>query len=165
MNKNPFTTIKDCPLELLKAPSIKIQETGFKKVFFMNTASRCGFAKQEEVLCTQAHEYPEILFILQPSNQFLKQEPLTQEELCTIKQNQSNLFYLKKAHVKGEKASKLYKNLHNSFSKQLLLPLIPWNFTKIFIDFESCAWKRYLPYHSVAFTLHSIQKTTPPSKT
>jgi glutathione peroxidase len=161
MDTNLFTTIQDSSLELLNATSIKIQKTGFKKVLFMNTASRCGFAKQEEKLCTQACQYPDILFILQPSNQFLKQEPLTQEELCTIKHNQPNLFYLKKAPVKGNKASEVYKNLYKLLSKQLLLPLIPWNFTKIYIDFESGVWKRYLPYHSVPFTLRSIQKITP----
>lgn len=153
-----FEAIKNCPFEMLNGQTSTLKDFDHKQVLFMNVASRCGFRKQEEALLREIQTYPDILFVLQPSTQFLRQEPMRHQELCQIKRNQDNLIYLKKADVKGKEASLIYKELDIALSKDLTLPLVLWNFTKVYINLEKGRWKRFFSFHSIPYVLRSIKE-------
>lgn len=104
-------------------------------VLIVNTASKCGFTKQYEGL-EQLHQrfYEDGLRVLAfPSNDFLGQEPGTDEQIkqfCTTKYQVSfDLF--SKINVKGKKQHPLFKYLT---SREGFKGKITWNFNKFLID-------------------------------
>ncbi len=106
-----------------------------KTVLVVNTASKCGYTSQYEGLEALYTKYEKQNFVILgfPSNQFLGQEPGTNEEIqkfCKLKYG-VNFPVFAKIDVKGDSAIPLYKWLtsqKNSNGK------ISWNFNKFLIN-------------------------------
>ena len=128
--------------------TVKMSEYKGYVVLVVNTATKCGLAHQFELLESIYNDYKANNFIVLgfPSNQFLHQEPGTNEQVeTTCKTNFGVTFPLfEKIHVNGENAHPLFKYLkdekHGMFGRKL-----KWNFTKFLIDREGNVVKRFAP--------------------
>jgi len=109
-----------------------------KKVLVVNTASRCGhtpqYAQLEELY--QAYGGEKFVIIGFPANNFLRQEPGTNEEIkafCTT--NYGVTFpMMSKISVKGKDMDPIYKWLTSKKENGNLDAPVKWNFQKFMID-------------------------------
>lgn len=126
MNVHAFTAKsidgKETPLENFKG----------KTLLIVNTASRCGFTPQYKGLEELYQKYKDKGFVVLgfPSNNFLGQEPGTNEEIkkfCDLKY-QVTFPMFEKIDVKGENAHALYRYLTKQKGE------VTWNFNKFLVD-------------------------------
>ena len=109
-----------------------------KKILVVNTASKCGFTPQYEDLETLYKKYGGDKFVILgfPSNDFLKQEPGSNEEIksfCTL--NYGVTFpMMAKISVKGKEMNEVYKWLTQKSENGALDSKVKWNFQKYMID-------------------------------
>lgn len=119
---------KEFPLSQLKG----------KKVMVVNTASQCGLTKQYKTLEEVYKTYGGDKFIIIgfPANNFLKQEPGTNDEIkefCT--KNYGVTFpMMSKISVKGDDMHPLYKWLTTKSLNGVMDSEVGWNFQKYLID-------------------------------
>ncbi|MBL6962785.1 MAG: glutathione peroxidase [Bacteroidetes bacterium] len=131
-----------------QAQVIPLSEFKGKVLLIVNTATKCGLSPQFEGLEKLHQTYKEmgLVVIGFPSNQFLNQEPETNEtieEACKI--NFGVSFQLsEKINVNGTYANPLFKDLKKEFGG-LLSRRIKWNFTKFLINRDGKPVKRYAP--------------------
>lgn len=117
-----------------------------KAVLIVNTASRCGFTPQYEALEAMAERYRargfEVLAF--PANNFMGQEPGTNEEIKTFcaTRYKTSFPLFAKVSVKGKDIAPLYQWLTTSspFPGD-----IPWNFTKFLVAPDGRVVARFGP--------------------
>lgn len=111
-----------------------------KKVLVVNTASKCGYTPQYEGLEALFEKYggDDFVIIGFPANNFMKQEPGTNEEIrefCT--KNYGVTFpMMAKISVKGDDVHPLYKWLTTKDMNGVMDSKVKWNFQKYLIDEE-----------------------------
>ncbi|HEY4553697.1 MAG TPA: glutathione peroxidase [Bacillaceae bacterium] len=119
-----------------------------KVLLIVNTASKCGFTPQYKGLQELYEKYQNEGFVILgfPSNQFMNQEPGTEEEIqsfCEL--NYGVTFPLfAKVDVKGKNAHPLFNYLTGEI-KGFLTGGIKWNFTKFLVDQNGKVVNRYAP--------------------
>ena len=114
-----------------------------KPLLIVNTASKCGFAPQFDGLEELYEKYKEQGFVVLgfPSNQFMNQEPLSNEEMeshCQLNYGVSFPLH-EKIKVNGEEAIPLYRYLVEQTGNKK----IKWNFTKFLIGKNGEIIERY----------------------
>jgi len=119
---------KDFPLSQLKG----------KKVLVVNTASKCGYTPQYEDLEKLFETYggDQFTIIGFPANNFLSQEPGTNEEIkqfCSSKYGVS-FPMMSKISVKGSDIAPLYNWLTSKQENGVMDAPVKWNFQKFMID-------------------------------
>ncbi|MFT7114708.1 MAG: glutathione peroxidase, partial [Candidatus Azotimanducaceae bacterium] len=119
-----------------------------KSVLIVNTATKCGLAPQFEGLEELHQKYKDngLVVLGFPSNQFLNQEPETNETVeATCQLNHGVTFQLtEKIAVNGKNEHPIFTFL-KSKKGGFLGKKIKWNFTKFLIDKEGNVVKRYAP--------------------
>lgn len=114
----------------------------------VNTATKCGFASQFDDLESlhQTYQSDGLRVLGFPSNQFMNQEPTSDDEMESVcKLNFGVTFPLfAKTNVKGKDANPLFKHL-KSEKKGTIGEEIKWNFTKFLVDRNGHVVKRYAP--------------------
>lgn len=119
-----------------------------KVLVIVNVASKCGFTPQYEDLQALYEEFNDKGFEILgfPSNQFMNQEPGTNEEIQSFCQLNYGVSFpvLAKIDVNGENENPLYTYLKQE-GKGTLGNKIKWNFTKFLIDRKGNVVKRYAP--------------------
>jgi glutathione peroxidase len=119
-----------------------------KSVLIVNTATKCGLAPQFEGLEELHQKYKDngLVVLGFPSNQFLNQEPETNETVeATCQLNHGVTFQLtEKIDVNGKNEHPIFTFL-KSKKGGFLGKIIKWNFTKFLIDKEGNVVKRYAP--------------------
>ena len=108
-----------------------------KYILIVNTASKCGFADQYGQLQKLYEIYKEKLVICAfPSNNFLWQEPLSNEGIKKFCANNYGITFLvfEKISVKGEKKHPVYKWLSNKELNGYIDKEPSWNFCKYLVD-------------------------------
>jgi len=158
-----YTSIEDRP--------VKLSEYRGGVLLIVNTASKCGFTPQYTGLEELYQSYKDRGFTVIgfPCNQFMEQEPGTDQEIsefCSVRYGVT--FPLsQKVDVRGENAIPLYQYLTSqkgfegfgkgvkAKSMELMLKArykegysdaqIKWNFTKFLIDREGNVIARYEP--------------------
>ena len=110
-----------------------------RPLLIVNTASKCGFTKQYDDLEALYEMYaPRGLLVLGfPSNDFLGQEPGSDEEIesyCRINHGVSFPLF-PKAPVTGDAIQPLFQKLTQHGPKDLQGP-VRWNFEKFLLDAE-----------------------------
>lgn len=111
-----------------------------KKVMIVNVASKCGLTGQYEQLEEVYREYKDNNFVIVgfPANNFMKQEPGTNEEIkefCSV--NYGVTFpMMAKISVKGDDMAPLYKWLTTKELNGVEKSSVKWNFQKYLIDEE-----------------------------
>lgn len=119
-----------------------------KVVLIVNTATKCGLTLQFTGLEVLHQQYKDsgLVVLGFPCDQFLKQEPLSNEEMaetCLI--NHGVTFQLtEKINVNGSTTHPIFQWL-KSKQKGLFGKRISWNFTKFLIDKQGNVVKRFSP--------------------
>ena len=128
----------DLEATTIDGKTFKFEQLKGKKVMIVNTASKCGFTPQYEDLEKLYEMYKDSNFVLIgfPANDFLKQEPGTNEEIksfCTL--NYGVTFPMtEKIHVKGKDIHPVYQWLTQKEKNGAFDSKIKWNFQKYMID-------------------------------
>ncbi len=118
-------------------------------MLIVNTASKCGFTPQFDELQNLYSELNsaglEILAF--PCNQFLKQDPGTDEEIASFcKLNFGVTFpVFSKIDVNGPLADPIFTYLKDEARGVFRSKKVKWNFTKFLIDRSGNVVKRYAP--------------------
>jgi glutathione peroxidase len=111
-----------------------------RKVMIVNTASECGLTPQYEGLQDLFEKYggEDFIIIGFPANNFLSQEPGTNEEIKTFcKINYGVTFpMMAKISVKGDDIHPLYQWLTTKEKNGVMDSRVKWNFQKYLIDEE-----------------------------
>ena len=120
-----------------------------KVLLIVNTASKCGFTPQFEGLEALYQKYKdqglEILGF--PCNQFLKQDPGSDEEIvsfCSLNYGVSFPMF-SKIEVNGPGRHPLYQFLKKEAKGVMGTEKVKWNFTKFLVDAEGQVRKRFAP--------------------
>jgi glutathione peroxidase len=132
-----------------------------KVLLIVNTATNCGLAPQFNGLEKLYQDYKDegLIVLGFPCNQFMRQEPVRNDEMeAMCKLNFGVTFPLfAKVNVNGSDAAPLYKYLKKE-QKGLLSSEIKWNFTKFLIDQEGKVIERYGPNVSPKNITEDIRK-------
>ena len=119
-----------------------------KIVLIVNTASKCGFTKQFAGLEALYKKFKDEGFVVLafPCNQFLKQDPGTNEEIQNFCKTTFGVtfpvfFFF---YVRGKTQNPLYNYLTRESGSDFK-GAIKWNFTKFLIDRKGEIVKRYAP--------------------
>ena len=120
-------------------------------VLVINTASQCGFVRQDDALEVLYQKYaPRGLVVVGfPSNDFLGQEPGSDEEIqSTCRLNHGVTFpIMPKAPVKGMTKQPLFEFL-TEHGPEDLRGSVKWNFEKFLLDREGHLIGRWRSYVS-----------------
>jgi glutathione peroxidase len=109
-----------------------------KVMLIVNVASKCGFTPQYEGLEAVYEKYKDQGFVIVgfPANNFMAQEPGTNEEIktfCSTKYNVKFPLY-SKISVKDDDKAPLYQFLTDQAANPKTGGEIKWNFTKFLVD-------------------------------
>lgn len=134
-----------------KTPSgqeISMAEFKGKVILIVNTATKCGLAPQFEGLEKLHQQYKDkgLVVLGFPCNQFLSQEPETNEtmvESCQINFGVTFQLY-EKCDVNGPNTHPVFKYLKKKLGGWFG-SRIKWNFTKFLVDKNGHPVKRYAP--------------------
>lgn len=143
------TSIYDIEVKDIDGKVVQLSKYKGDLLLIVNVASKCGFTYQYKGLETLYEKYHNkgLSVLGFPCNQFLSQEPGTDEE---IKEFCSLTFGVKfdmfsKIDVNGADTHPLYKYLKENADGFLGTDVIKWNFTKFLVDKDGEVIKRYAP--------------------
>ena len=133
---------------LLGGRSLNLSEYEGNVILVVNTASKCGFAKQMKELETLYKDYKSEGFVVLgfPSDEFNKQEYEDNEQIkeaCEVNFGVTFPMF-QKIKVNGPNAHPFYKWL-KARKGGLFGSKIKWNYTKFLIDRDGKVVKRYSP--------------------
>jgi len=131
------TGFYDFTVKTIDGKDFSFSELKGKKVLIVNTASKCGYTPQYEQLEALYQKYKNSGFIIIgfPANNFLKQEPGTNEEIkefCRINYGVS-FPMMAKISVKGSDIHPLYEWLTQKTKNGNIDSNVKWNFQKYLI--------------------------------
>jgi Glutathione peroxidase len=164
--------IYDFKVKNIKGQEIPLSDYAGKLLLIVNTASKCGFTPQYEGLEKLYQKYKDRGFVILgfPSNQFLAQEPGSNDEISSFcRLNYGVTFPLfSKIDVRGEAADPLYQYLTEKapfkgfevekamgqriqgvvkehYPENFTGDGVKWNFTKFLIDRDGKVKARFEP--------------------
>lgn len=144
-------TVHDFTVDSIEGKATSLKEYAGKVLVIVNTATKCGLAGQFEELETIYQTYKDqgLVILGFPSNQFMNQEPGSNEEVKEACQIGFGVTFplFAKIDVNGDQESPLYTFL-KSKKKGVLGSNIKWNFTKFVIDGNGRVVKRFGPKDS-----------------
>src|SRR5580693_6175424 len=109
-----------------------------KVLLVVNVASKCGFTPQYTALEALYEKYKNqgLVVIGFPANNFMGQEPGTDEEIKTFCSRNYNVSFpmYSKISVKGDDKAPLYQFLTDTTANPKTGGEIKWNFTKFLVD-------------------------------
>ncbi|KAG7191346.1 glutathione peroxidase gpx1 [Scheffersomyces spartinae] len=130
-----------------KGEAYSFEQLKGKVVIIVNVASKCGFTPQYSALEDLYKKYGEqgLVILGFPCNQFLKQEPGSDEEIQQFCQLNYGVTFpiMKKIDVNGSDEDEVYKFLKSKKSGLLGLARIKWNFEKFIINKKGDVVDRY----------------------
>lgn len=140
--------IYDIEVKSIDAKDVKLSTYKDRVMLIVNVASKCGYTNQYIGLQELHEKYADSgLSILGfPCNQFLAQEPGTEEEIKNFCMSSFGVSFdmFSKIDVNGDKAHPLYKYL-KSEAGGIMGDSIKWNFTKFLVSRDGKVIKRYAP--------------------
>lgn len=130
----------DFSVQTLEGEEFGLSSLAGKKVLVVNTASKCGFTPQYAELQKLFEKYRDKNFTIIgfPANNFLRQEPGTNEEIrqfCT-KNYGVSFPMMAKISVKGKDMHPVYQWLTDKEKNGKMDSSVKWNFQKYMIDEE-----------------------------
>lgn len=140
-------SIYDIEVKTIDGKTIKMEKYKNRVMLIVNVASKCGFTGQYEGLEALHVKYADkgLSVLGFPCNQFLAQEPGTEEEIksfCSLTYGvKFDMF--SKIDVNGDNAHPLYKFLKEKEPGILGSEAIKWNFTKFLVDKNGNVVGRY----------------------
>lgn len=138
LNPLPEKSIYDFVMKNIDGQDIKMEQYRGKVVLIVNVASKCGYTKQYEGLQKMYLKYQDQGFLILgfPANNFLSQEPGTDEEIKTFCSTRYNVTFpmFSKISVKGDDKHPFYRFLTEKQTNPEFAGEIKWNFNKFLID-------------------------------
>jgi glutathione peroxidase len=142
-------TIYDFTLKSIDGKPVSLKEYHGKVVMLVNVASKCGFTPQYAGLEKLYEKYKDQGFVIVgiPANNFMQQEPGTDEEIKKFCTNKYNVSFpmMSKVSVKGDDITPLYVFLTDKSTDPKLGGEIQWNFTKFLFDRNGNPVARFEP--------------------
>ena len=130
-------TIYQFEVEDITGKAFPLSNLQGKKVMIVNTASKCGLTPQYKELEALYQQYKDKYFIIIgfPANNFLKQEPGTNEEIASFCQVNYGVSFpmMSKISVKGKDMHPLYQFLTQKAKNGVMDSKVSWNFQKYLI--------------------------------
>lgn len=131
-------SIYDFKVETISGDTLDLATLKGKKVLIVNTASKCGLTPQFEQLEALYQQYKDQNFVIIgfPSNDFMGQDPGTNEEIAEFCQLNYGVSFpmMAKVVVKGKDKHPLYQYLTEKAHNQIDDFDIEWNFQKFLIN-------------------------------
>jgi len=142
-----MNNIYDFNMVDIQGDTLQLSEYTGKVLLIVNTASKCGFTYQYEGLEKLYKTYKDRGFVILgfPANNFLKQEPGSNEEIatfCSINYGVSFPMF-SKISVRGKEMHPLYKYLTSKETNPEFGGKISWNFNKFLISKEGKVINRF----------------------
>ena len=140
---NESLKIKKMSIHEFKVENINGEEFDFsslkgKKIMVVNTASKCGLTPQYEKLEALYQKYNNANFIIIgfPSNDFMGQEPGSNEEIIAFCKKNFGVSFpmMSKVKVKGNDKCDIYSFLTSKSQNGLEDNKVQWNFQKYLLD-------------------------------
>lgn len=132
----------------IKGNTVSLSDFKGQVVLIVNTATQCGLAPQFEGLEQLHNKYKDkgLAVLGFPSNQFLNQEPGSNDETATACQVNFGVTFklFGKIDVNGPNTDPVFQYLKKELPG-FLTNKIKWNFTKFLIDRNGKPYKRYAP--------------------
>lgn len=142
-------TIHDFKVIDIEGESYDFSALKGKKIMIVNTASKCGLTPQYEKLEALYQQYKDKNFVIVgfPANDFMKQEPGTNEEIAEFCQRNYGVSFpmMSKISVKGDDMHELYKWLTTNSLNGLEDSDVKWNFQKYLINADGTLAKVISP--------------------
>jgi glutathione peroxidase len=142
-------SIYDFTMRSIDGQDVSLGSYKGKVVLLVNVASKCGFTPQYAGLESLYEKYKDrgLVIVGVPANNFMSQEPGTNEEIkkfCSTKYNVS-FPMMSKVSVKGDDKTPLYTFLTDPSSDPQFAGDIKWNFTKFLFDRNGKPVARFEP--------------------
>lgn len=140
MSANTNPSIHQFTVNDVHGQAVSLEKYAGKVLLVVNTASKCGFTPQLEDMAELYKEFREdgLEILAFPSNDFAGQEPLEGEALeqfCVLNYDAEYPIF-DKVHVKGSKASDLFRFLSSKKENGRVSSVPKWNFHKYLVDKE-----------------------------
>jgi len=160
--KDTTVSIYDYKVKDINGQDISMSKYKGKVLLIVNVASKCGFTPQYEGLETLYEEYKSKNFEVLgfPSNEFLSQEPGSNEEIKSFCQLTYGVKFdmFSKVDVNGKNTIPLFQHLKKSATGILGTTMIKWNFTKFLVDKNGQVFNRYSPSTKPKEMIEDIEK-------
>lgn len=154
--------IYDIEVKNIDGQNVKLEKYKGRVMLIVNVASHCGYTSQYEGLQKLHEKYNEkgLSVLGFPCNQFLSQEPGTEEEIKNFCMSKFGVTFdmFGKIDVNGANTHPLYTFLKANASGLMGSEIIKWNFTKFLIDREGKVIQRYAPSTTPAQIEADIEK-------
>ena len=143
----PMKNIHDIEVQTIDGKNIKLDEYKGKTLLIVNTASKCGFTGQYDGLQKLYETYKDdgLVVLGFPSNDFMKQEPGSNEEIqsfCRLNYGVTFPMFAK-VSVKGKGQHPLYAFLTSKQTNPEHSGKISWNFNKFLVSPEGQVIDRF----------------------
>ena len=136
--ESAMPNIYDFTMDNIRGESVELSQYKGKVILVVNTASKCGFTYQYDGLeeLYQTYKDSGLVILGFPANNFLKQEPGTNEEIAEFcRLNYGVTFPMfSKISVKGKDIHPLYQYLTSKETDPEFEGSISWNFNKFLIS-------------------------------
>ena len=141
--------VYDYSATTISGKEVAIADFKGKVLLVVNTASKCGLTPQFKDLEALYEQYKEqgLMILGFPCNQFLSQDPASNEEISEFCQLNYGVTFpmFAKIDVNGDEAHPLFKHLKEAAPGLLGMNAIKWNFTKFLVDRQGNVIERYAP--------------------
>jgi glutathione peroxidase len=142
-------SIYDFTLRSIDDPPVSLKSYSGKVVLLVNVASKCGFTPQYAALESLYEKYKDkgLVIVGVPANNFMSQEPGTDEEIKKFCSNKYNVTFpmMSKVSVLGDDKTPLYVFLTGKDTDPQFAGDIKWNFTKFLFDRNGNPVARFEP--------------------
>ncbi|GEL08726.1 glutathione peroxidase [Salisediminibacterium halotolerans] len=143
-----MSSVYDYAVQKPNGENISLEEYRGNVLLIVNTATKCGLSGQFKDLETLHQTYNEqgLRVLGFPCNQFLHQEPVTDDEMSAVCERNFGVTFplFKKIKVNGPDTEPLFQHL-KSYARGNFVKDIKWNFTKFLVDKNGHVVKRYAP--------------------
>ncbi|MBN2540058.1 MAG: glutathione peroxidase [Bacilli bacterium] len=140
-------SLYEIKVQKMDGTTVTLEEYKGKVLLLVNTASKCGFTPQFAGLEELYKTYKDQNFVILgfPCNQFLRQDPGTNEEILEFCQMNYGVQFpmFAKLNVRGKEQSELYHYLVEN-SPVLTGKSIKWNFEKFLVDRDGNIVNRFV---------------------
>jgi glutathione peroxidase len=143
------SSVYDYTLKSIDGQPTPLSSFRGKVVLLVNVASRCGYTPQYTGLESLYEKHKDEGFVIVgvPANNFMSQEPGTNEEIKTFCKSKYDVKFpmMAKVSVKGSDQAPLYQYLTSKEQNPKTGGDIKWNFTKFLIDRNGQVIARFEP--------------------
>jgi glutathione peroxidase len=142
-------SIYDFTMKSIDGEPVSLKSYHGKVVLLVNVASKCGFTPQYAGLEAVYEKYKDrgLVIVGVPANNFMQQEPGTNEEIKKFCSNKYNVTFpmMAKVSVLGGDKAPLYQFLTDKSTNPTIGGDIKWNFTKFLFDRNGNPVARFEP--------------------